>query len=453
MRSAGKIFRPSGRHRALTPRKGARQAIALATVLSAAGVQAGSLGGSAAAETPTWTEGPIFNDPLGTTDEQHAILNRLIELTNSALPGSTIKVAVYHIWEPPIVEALVNAHSRGVNVQILVDESSVSDRPTNTSYATLRAKLGVQRTASSFIWRCPVDKSCLGDPKYGQSIMHNKFWLFSAVEGATNVVVQTTTNSTPSAHTKFFNDALLLPNNRTLYSGYSGYFRDMLEMDWRSWRYRSVSNGTYKAYFFPRPGTTNSSDTIYSILNNVQCTYQDTAGVTQRTRVRVGVFKITRQGIADKLLALKRAGCTVEVLYAETDSAKSQGGTPGTWETLHTSGGPTARCYNDDRDPLNPGQKLTTPYIIHNKYLLIDGMYAGARDKVTFSGSQNWTAPALRENDEAIVKVDDDAVHDMYRASFTRMMGVAWPGSAANTDLCKGVKPLPPDGEPTLAAR
>ncbi|MEV0257236.1 phospholipase D-like domain-containing protein [Streptomyces sp. NPDC050732] len=441
-------LRGTGRHRAVKPVKGGRQAVALATVLSAAGIQAaGSVGTASAEPLPTWTEGPIFNDPKGSVDQQHAIRTRLIELTNAAVPGSTIKVAVYHVWEAPVVDALVAAKRRGVRVQVLLDETSKSDRPTNTSYNTLKSALGTDRTKSSFVSLCPTGKSCLGNPSYGKSIMHNKFWLFSEVEGARDVVVQTTSNSTPSAHTKFFNDALLLPDNPAMYDAYAEYFTDMLGKRWADWDYRTVSSGRYKAYFFPRNGTVNETDTMYSVLNNVKCTYKDSAGVTQHTKVRAAIFKITRKQIADKLVSLKKAGCSVSILYAETDSAKSQGGTPGTWEQLHTSGGPSVRCYNDDRDPLHPGSRLTTPYIIHSKYLLVDGVYDGKRNKVSFTGSQNYTAPALRENDEAIVKIDDDSVHDTYRSHFDRTRAVAWPGSADKTDLCKGVKPLPPDGE------
>ncbi|MFF6995020.1 phospholipase D-like domain-containing protein [Streptomyces sp. NPDC008313] len=438
----------TGRHRAVKPVKGGRQAVALATVLSAAGAQAVSAAGSAqAAESPTWTEGPIFNDPLGTTDQQYAIRTRLVELTNAALPGSTIKVAVYHVWEATVVNALVDARNRGVNVQVLLDESSVSDRPTNTSYGTLASALGTDRTKRSYITTCPKDKSCLGDPRFGKSIMHNKFWLFSAVAGATNVVVETTTNSTPSANTRFFNDALVLPNNPTMYDAYSDYFDTMAARDWASWNYRTVSNGLYKAYFFPRAGNTRATDTVYSVLNNVQCTYKDTAGVTQHTKVRVAIFKLTRLAIAEKLVSLKKSGCSVSIVYAESDSAKSSGGTKGTWEKMHTTGGPTVRCYNDDRDPLSPGKKLTTPFIIHSKYILVDGVYDGVRNKVSFTGSGNYTGPALRENDESIIKVDDDAVHDMYRTHFDRVTKVAYPGTSDTTDLCKGVKPLPDDGE------
>ncbi|GGR76106.1 hypothetical protein GCM10010252_13320 [Streptomyces aureoverticillatus] len=447
-------LRGTGRHRAVKPVKGGRQAAAIATVLSAAAslhaAGAGAAGAApddTAAATPSWTEGPVFNDPLGTDAAQHAIRTRLIELTDAAVPGSTIKVAVYHVWEAPVVDALLNARERGVNVQILLDSTSRTDRPNNPSYAKLAATLGTNAAKKSFVALCPTDKSCLGDPRHGKSIMHNKFWLFSEVKGARDVVVQTTSNSTPSAHTKFFNDALLLPDNPAMYDAFAEYFDDMVRKDWRSWDYRTASNGLYKAYFFPREGTVNETDTMYSVLNNVSCTYKDANGVKRQTKVRASIFKITRKQIADKLVSLKKAGCAVDLVYAETDSAKSQGGTPGTWEALHKPGGPSLRCYNDDRDPLVPGQKLTTPYIIHSKYVLIDGVYDGKRNKVSFTGSQNYTAPALRENDEVIVKVDDDSVHDTYRRHFDRVKKVAWPGTSDKTDLCRGVKPLPPDGE------
>ncbi|MET9497297.1 phospholipase D-like domain-containing protein [Streptomyces sp. NPDC006552] len=429
-----------GRHRAARRVTGGRRAVALATVVSAAGLQAGlSAGSAAAADVPVWTEGPLFNDPLGTTARQYAIRTRLVELTNAALPGSTIKVAVYHVWETTVSDALVAARNRGVNVQIVLDSSSVKDRPTNPVYAQLKTALGTSTTSPSFVTLCPADKSCLGDPVFGKSIMHNKFWLFSAVQGATNVVVQTTSNSTPSASTRFFNDALQLPNNRVLYGAYADYFDDLAAKQWKSWDYRTVSNGHYKAYFFPRAGTTNSTDTLYSVLNNVSCTYKDAAGVKRSTVVRAAIFQITRQAIADKLVALKKAGCTVSIEYASADA--------GTWKSMHATGAPPARCYNDDRDPLHPGTKLATPFIIHTKYVAIDGWYDGARNKITFTGSQNASGPALRENDEAYVKIDDDSVHDTYRTHFTQVWNVAYPGVKDNTNLCKGVKVLPQDGE------
>ncbi|GAA2257453.1 hypothetical protein GCM10010145_27200 [Streptomyces ruber] len=277
--------------------------------------------------------------------------------------------------------------------------------------------------------------------------MHNKFWLFSAVKGARNVVVQTTSNSTPSAHTRFFNDALVLPDNPAMYGAYAHHFDTMVAGDWKAWRYRTAGGRPYRAYFFPRAGEGRDTDTVFSVLDDVTCVYRDGAGVRRRTWVRVAIFKITRLAVAAKLVSLRRAGCHVSVVYAESDSAGSSDGTKGTWEKLHSPGGPTVRCHHDDRDPLHPGRRLTTPYVVHSKYLLVDGVYDGARDRLVLTGSGNYTGPALRENDEVIVKVDDDTVHGLYRAHFDRVVRAAHPGTADGTPLCRGVRPLPTDGE------
>ena len=81
------------------------------------------------------------------------------------------------------------------------------------------------------------------------------------------------------------------------------------------------------------------------------------------------MFKLTRLAVAQKLVALQKAGCAVDIVYSQTDSGSSSG----TWETLHASGGPALRCYNWDDD----GNTKTAARIIHSKYLLIEGKYDG----------------------------------------------------------------------------
>ncbi|WP_203645366.1 phospholipase D-like domain-containing protein [Streptomyces sp. SID14478] len=96
--------------------------------------------------------------------------------------------------------------------------------------------------------------------------------------------------------------------------------------------------------------------------------------------------------------------------------------------------------------PVDGGPDLQRP-AGRTKYVAIDGKYDGALNKITFTGSQNASGPALRENDEAYVKIDDDSVHDTYRTHFLNVWNVAYPGANDNTNLCKGVKVLPQDGE------
>lgn len=421
---------------------------ALATALmgvalpSAFGIGESSNYTTGANSLATVTSGPIFNNPLGTETEQQAIRNRLLQYIADSPNGASIKVAMYHFWDQELATALADAHTRrGVSVQLILDESTVSSRPTDPSYGTLRAALGTNTGGSSFVSLCPAGKSCLGRPEFGQSINHNKFWLFSQVNEAGNVVVQTSTNLSPSSYSKFWNDAYIVANNSGIYSAYTGYFNKMVGKDWGSWRYTSASWSPYKAYFFPYyPGTENSTDTIWNILDNVTCKYTEADGTAGVTKIRVAMYKFTRQGVADKLVALKKAGCNVQLVYTETDSADSSAnGSPGTWEMLHSAAGLTPVCYFHDTDQ-NPA---TEQRIVHSKYLLVDGKYDGTDNKVVWTGSHNYSGPALRENDEALLKIDDSTSHDAYVTHFDRLRTNAVPGTADNVPACKGVVSQP----------
>ncbi|MYX97733.1 hypothetical protein GT045_23695 [Streptomyces sp. SID486] len=424
-------------------RPGARGAgaIAVAVALLTAGLSAASAAGAepgVASSAGTEQSGPVFNNPLGTAAEQNAIRTRILTYVGSAPANSSVKVALYHLWDREVAQALADARQRGVDVQMVLDESTVSSRPSDASYGILRDALGTDTTQGSFVTLCPAGRSCLGRPEFGASINHNKFWLFSQVAGAADVVLQTSSNMSPSAYSAFWNDAYVVAGNSGIYHAYSGYFSALVGKDWENWRYTSSSWSPYKAYFFPYyPGTGNSTDTIWNTLDNVTCTYvQD--GATRHTKVRVAMFKFTRQGVADKLITLKKAGCSVEVVYTSTDSKESSG-SAGTWETLHSAPGLSPVCYYDDHD----GDPATPARIVHSKYLLIDGKYDGAVNKVLWTGSHNYSGPALRENDEALLKVDDSAAHDAYVADFNAVKAAARPGVADDTPACKGVVSQP----------
>ncbi|NSC21706.1 hypothetical protein FM076_11005 [Streptomyces albus subsp. chlorinus] len=388
-----------------------------------------------AAAAPPGT-GPVFNQPNGSAAQQRAIRSDLLARIKAAAPRSTIKVALYHFWDAEVARALATAHTskkRRVEVRVMLDESSVSAMPSSSSYAILRKALGTDRKKRSFVGLCPKNKSCLGDPGAGASIAHNKFWLFSRSGGLRNVVVQTSSNLSPGSYTKFWNDALVVSQAGT-YDAYSRYFDKIAAADWSAWRYTRATASPYTSYFFPRPG---GGDTVNGILDNVTCRWKDARG-NHRTSVRLAMFKLTRQSVADKLASLRRQGCAVDIVYAQTDSEDSSG-SPGTWETLHAPDGPTMRCLHYDDD----GNTKTSAQVIHSKTLMISGRYAKATRKLVWTGSHNYSGPALTRNDETLLKAGSAAVHDAYVAQFRRTRAAALPGAADDTPRCKGVQEQP----------
>jgi phosphatidylserine/phosphatidylglycerophosphate/cardiolipin synthase-like enzyme len=206
------------------------------------------------------------------------------------------------------------------------------------------------------------------------------------------------------------------------------HFNDLAAMRKNPNYYRTFNAGAVKTFFFPRKGTTPwqaATDDVYQVLKNVKCTGNKKVGTADhRTIVRVNMFELNRADVAHKLFDLDAKGCYVELIY----SAMSR-----TAETILTAKagkyhGPVLRCskftypVRDDRGRpiLDPnGKPKKQGAFTHDKYILIEGVYYGQKDKkIILAGSHNLSYSALRENDETLLRIDSPALYDAYRADF-----------------------------------
>ncbi|MEV5705747.1 phospholipase D-like domain-containing protein [Actinoallomurus sp. NPDC052274] len=412
-------------------------------VLAALGVLAGT-GGAAAAATPpsraaAVPTGVVFSTPSGTRAQQDAIENRLIQLVNGAARGSTIQLAIYFLRDGALVNALINAHrSRNVGVKVVVDERNTWEPPRDTplqpgqvrvrnaGVVKLEKALGTKITARSFLRVCSPDGACIGTK--GSPKNHNKFYLFSDTLGTKNVVVQGSGNISPNTRLTNFNEAVTFPGNTALYGAYQRYFNDLAAMRKNANYYRTYNAGAVKTFFYPRRGATPweaATDDVYQILKNVKCTGNKKVGTSDhRTIVRVNMFELNRADVAHKLFDLDAKGCYVELIY----SAMSR-----TAENILTAKagkyhGPVLRCSkftypvrDDQGRPVlgSNGKPKTQGAFTHDKYLLIEGVYYGQKDKkIILAGSHNFSYSALRENDETLLRIDSPALYNAYRAGF-----------------------------------
>lgn len=366
---------------------------------------------TAAAVTTTAT----FNDPAGDTAAQSRIRDHIIDLIDGAAAGSTITVAMYTFTEDPVADALVAAKARGVNVKVILDHTTVT--MTGGEYTTLTDGLGTDRAQPSWVFACPAGRGCLGTRKLPSdadgAINHNKFFLFSSTGGASDVVVQTSANMTNTQRTDLFNNAVTIPD-AGLYDIYQAYFADLLKYGTSSTGlsnyYKTPSSGGYKAYFFPRQEASGTeynnnaaTDTVKLILDNVSC-----SGGTQ---IRMAANLFTRDEVASKLVSLKNAGCAVYLAYDGNPGSMSSA-----VETI-LSGKLTKRvqCYETRTSGVNVG--------LHSKYLLISGTYDGtANKKLVWTGSHNYSYPSLRANDETLLKIDNSALYDQFKANHDTLM-------------------------------
>lgn len=349
----------------------------------------------------------VFDDPAA--GKRSAIIRQVRSLVRQARAGASIRIAMFVMsgdTGDDLANELIAAHGRNVSVQIVVDGWQAHD----PAVRKLIGELGTKRSARSWVHGCTglspegTTAACIGSKG-----MHNKFYLFSRTGGADHVVVQSSANFTGLNSATYWNNAVTIAGNTSLYQAYDSYFEDLAAERRNDDYYRvaatQMAGGSVTAYFFPRAGTDASTDTIIELLAPV--------GRGSGTVIRIGmsVWDLYRIAIADRLRELADTGCIVQVVHGVMDSEVRQRLLAGRRVELRA---------------LNNASQL--PGRIHSKYMLIQGTYAGVNGaKWVITGSHNYTQTSLRRNDEALLRFDLAAIYDQYRSSFLAMWEVAQP--------------------------
>lgn len=322
--------------------------------------------------------------PAGEPDD--ALELALAELFDQAVPGSTVHASLFHLTRANMTEVFIAAADRGVDVRfILDDDNKAADGDYNAATRALLDRLGDAVTI--------CDDACIGT-----NINHNKFFLFSELaDGSRHVVVQSSANLTSTQRRKH-NNTVIIRNDEALYAAYLAYWNDQRAQQ-KDADYYYVANGDLgtKLYAYPRA----SGDTVVSVLGNVTCT------ADSEIHVAMSLFSNARADVAETLADLADAGCAVHVVLNNEDAADP----PGTAVVAALRGAVDLRFY-----PLGDAG-------VHSKYLLIDSRYAGsaAPRRLVWTGSHNYTGNALRNNDETLLRIEDDAIYAAFLADWTEI--------------------------------
>jgi phosphatidylserine/phosphatidylglycerophosphate/cardiolipin synthase-like enzyme len=348
---------------------------------------------TAAEQAPPISTGAVFNNPKGSTAQKNAVKNHIITAINNTQSGRMIRSALYALKDQEYTDALVAADRRGVAVRVVLDAKFKSSAATQN----LISALGTDKSKDSWVHVCTVGAACIATGR-SSMINHNKFFTFSRIGDAgeaEDVVIQTSANQTSLNTEKYWNNAYTVVGNTALYTAYRDYFNDLAAMTKNENYFTSGKVGKEKYYFFPQ----KSGDIVVSILDNLSCARSAT--------VRVAAFALHRDAVAQKLRSLADQGCSVRIVFNDSnDVSKLSGHRNIALRRLSTSDG----------------------YLVHSKYLLIEGDYAGHADtKWTFTGSHNLDESSLRDNDEAMLRLEGAGPHDIYRQNFESMFAVATP--------------------------
>jgi phosphatidylserine/phosphatidylglycerophosphate/cardiolipin synthase-like enzyme len=334
------------------------------------------------------TAGATFNDPNGSRGQQTALMDQIIGAVNNVPSGSIIRVVAYSFDYQPVADALIAAKKRGAQVRLLIDSHAET-----AQIRQLRSAFGTGTSDGTYLRTCRF--SCMANT---DSFIHSKLYLFSRTGGATYVSMNSSANPAETGVSKSWNNTYTTVGDKTLYDANVDNFNDMLPDKTNTDYYHTVESGNLKEYFFPRAGSTKKSDTLYNILNDVSC--------PSTIKLTTYFWTSARLYLAEKLTALQKAGCRVEVIYPDGSGDQNtvyaavtaelrHGGIP-TWNTR-----PVAGLY------------------VHNKVILIDGTYQGVpNQKIVYATSQNLTMTSLRKSNEVMLRIPIPSVYNAYSGNF-----------------------------------
>jgi phosphatidylserine/phosphatidylglycerophosphate/cardiolipin synthase-like enzyme len=359
----------------------------------------------AKAATYTPASSTTFNNPRGPKAKQLAIITQIDRAIDASPRGSTIKMAQYLFDIDSTANKLVAAHRRGVNVQILIDDGNATSQS-----ARVKKALGTDRRRTSFVTTCK--RGCMSDIA---SVMHAKFYLFSAAGSARLVSMISSANPYTGNTFTSWNNLHTIVGDARIFGSLSRYFNDMILDRTTKNYFRTTTSGKYKLYLFPRAAQKGVQVVVpLDVLNHVTCSGAAKGyGSNGKTVIRVAMWGWTygRLDLAKKLWELHNRGCRVQVIL---NSGRTN---PRVIAALlkRSSRYGVIGVYDAWKDKNHNG--LPEVYV-HHKLLAINGKWFGHADtKVSYTGSQNFTAPATLSNNDIVLRIKDNRVYNDYAAN------------------------------------
>jgi phosphatidylserine/phosphatidylglycerophosphate/cardiolipin synthase-like enzyme len=334
--------------------------------------------------------GPAFGDP---TAAHNTILSRLLDNIRHTPSGATIQMVGYSFSLNNVATALLAAHARGVDVQVVMNGHSRQWSPAHR----LVPVLGTDVTQPSFFVLTH------GSARGKGGVTHQKSWSFSQVGQTRDVVMVGSTNLTGYGTEVQYSDNYVYTNRADVYDLYQSLFAlqklDVPVLDpFVSSRFADGS-----VYFFPKPGTTAATDPARLAITALPG--------NRDTTIRVAQFAwYGPRGVwlAQALAAKKRAGASVTVIAGE-----SVGG--GVREALTAVGIPIySGVYKN-------GKK------IHTKLMLASYKTGGVQQKSIWTGSDNWADQSFGNDDDVLQILDDASGYARYVSFFNLLTRRAAP--------------------------
>lgn len=394
-------------------------AVVLATVVLVGG---GTLSAAQAWEPPT---GAMFNNPMGKRDVQDRTMKHIIKAINESPKHSMIRIAMYSLDRHDVTDALLRACNRKVAIQIVLNDNWTSGQTRK-----MRSKFGTSmatrfddgcnpRDPKKFAkpWAYPsFVRICAGACRLNRPLgnQHMKFLLFSQTGKARNVVMVGSTNLTNFAARTHWNDLFTMNNKPTLYQAYSTIHTQLAQDVPVAEPHVVVVDGNIVSEFGAIvPRIQKENDPIWLRLNQVDCRALPGYGRNGHTVIRVMMYAwvgARGQYLAQKAAQLDRSGCEVRAILSGAGTVVKR---------ILRRGGVAMRSADLDTDKDKETGFDDTPWehFTHEKWMTLNGTYAGVPMRVVWTGSENWSDKS-EVNDEVTIMIPRQKAHEDYARHF-----------------------------------
>ncbi|NPC44571.1 phosphatidylserine/phosphatidylglycerophosphate/cardiolipin synthase family protein [Nocardioides sp. zg-1230] len=368
----------------------------------------------------------VFNDPTGDEAAQDRIADHVRRAIDATPDHGTIRLAAYSFDRPDIAEALERACTRRqVTVQVVLNDNFVSapvrrlrrligpDEASSSGACHARGESRGAITEPSFVTVCHA--SCrLGD----RGNQHMKVYLFSGGADAATVVMLGSANLTDYAAGVHWNDLVTLTGSQQLYDDYSRVFAELAADRLVTEPALDVVHGDVSTSVPSGPPGTADDDSVAQRLSKVECHALPGSGVTGRSVVRISMYGwrgARGADLARRVAGLHRQGCHVQALVSAAG--------PEVVEILVAAGVRVRSASLDvDGDVATGFEDSGWEHFVHEKWMSVDGTWDGAATRAVWTGSENWSDVSLL-NDELVVMIPRDRVHDAYVEHFDEVWG------------------------------
>lgn len=340
-----------------------------------------------------------FNIPGWSGAKTTTIENRVIELINQAVPGSSIHFSMYDFDRTPIALALLRANARGVKVNAVFDGALKGELKKQNSAMNIlfngSSSLGLSKlncTNNQCLKFCKT--MIFGNSCRGLQNNHNKFILLSGLnDGRKNVVAMSSANWT-DGQLNLHNDMITVFDDVKLYNELLKYWEALRD---QNGSFPLMIEGDSLAVFtFPNKGY----DPVLELLNKTSCQLPNS-----KIRILQSRFTDHRSAVAARLVELAKQGCDVKVLVRDEPDMSSPGkrissilGSLMNVLKFHTKGAP---------DRLGS---------VHSKIVLIDASIGNStvRIPLVLAGSHNLNGTSLTQNDELLARIVNQSIFNQY---------------------------------------